>query len=471
MPPKSEQNGIPAIPSAQGVLDAVAAPIAVLDQSGTIVATNQAWQDFGQANQARDSSHIGVNYLEVCARATGGDAPCAKAAAAGIRSVLAGDRTFVLEYPCHSPNEQRWFQLQVSRLKHDGAAYAVVIHHDITARILIEQEKQAYLARAQWHQEQLKALAEARAQWHQDQLKALAEASARIAAVGTPEATLQEVADQARGIIGAHWAAVQTISYGLWPHTSAALSLSEECLQGSALAISMAAAAISTQVIRSGEPMRLPTWAWPPEPDPHDGQEPTASPRPLMGILAVPLVRAQGGGTMGAVMLSGKVSGEFTPEDEALLTQLGQIASIAMESAAQVDAMRNAKERLLATQEHAGVGIGETDLTGRLVMVNARFCTLTGYSRSELLTRSIFDLADPENSTDEQALYQQHVAGERKAYALEQSYVRQDGSVTWFAVTANAVFDEQGQFRYSVRVIQPLDQPTTLCLVPANDTP
>jgi PAS domain S-box-containing protein len=456
MPPKSEQNGIPAIPSAQGILDAVAAPIAVLDQSGTIVATNRAWDDFGQANQARDSSHIGINYLEVCARATGGDAPCAKAAAAGIRSVLAGDSTFVLEYPCHSPDEHRWFQLRVSRLKHMGAVYAVVIHHDITERILIEQEKQAYLARAQWHQEQLKAMAEA---------------SARIAAVGTPEATLQEIADQARGIVGTHWAAVQTVAYGLWPNTSVALSLSEECLQGSALAISMAAAAISTQVIRSGEPVRLPTGAWPPEPDPHGGQEPTASPRPLVGMLAVPLVGAQDGGRMGAVMLSGKVSGEFTPDDEALLTQLGQIASVALESAAQVHTIRNAKERLLATQEHAGVGIGETDLTGRLVMVNARFCALTGYSRSELLTRSIFDLTDPENSTDEQALYQQHVAGELQAYALEQSYVRQDGSVTWFAVTANAVFDERGQFRYSVRVIQPLDQPTTLCLVPANDMP
>ena len=97
---------------------------------------------------------------------------------------------------------------------------------------LIDQEKQAYLARAQWHQEQLKAMAEV---------------SARIPAVGTPEATLQEIADQARGIVGAHWAAVQTVSYGLWPHTSVALSLSEECLQGSALAISMAAAAISTE--------------------------------------------------------------------------------------------------------------------------------------------------------------------------------------------------------------------------------
>lgn len=455
MPPRSEQNETSAIPSAQGILDAVAAPIAVLDRSGTIIATNRAWLDFGQANRAGEHTHIGVNYLEVCARATGGDAPCAKAAATGIRAVLAGDSTFVLEYPCHSPDEQRWFQLRVSRLKHKGATYAIVIHYDITARILIEQEKQAYLARTQWRQEQLRALAEA---------------SARIAAVGTPEATLQEIADQARGIIGAHWAAIQTIPYGLWPHTSVALSLSEECRQQSALAIGTAAATIYTQVVQSGAPVRLTTWKWPPESDRHGRQKLTAQPRPPVGMLAIPLVGAQGG-TMGAVMLSGKASGEFNPDDETVLTQLGRIASIAMENAAQAHAVRTARERLLTTLENAGVGIGETDLTGRLIMANARFCELTGYSRAELLALSLFDLADPESSAVEKALYRRHVSGERNTYTLEQRYVRRDSSVTWFAVTANAVFDEQGQFRYSVRVIQPLDKPTTVRLVPANDRP
>lgn len=453
MPHRSEQNGISAVPSAQGILDAVAAPIAVLDESGTIVATNRAWQNFGQANQARDVSHIGVNYLEVCARATGGDAPCARAAAAGIRSVLASDRTFSLEYPCHSPEEQRWFQLRVSRIEHLGAAFAIVMHHDITNRVLIEQEKQAYLAKAKGHQEQLRALTAA---------------AARTAAAGTPEATLQEIADQARAIIGAHWAAVQTVSHGLWPHTSAALSLSDQCRQGSALAISSAAAKIYLRVLQSGCPVRLTTSELSAQSDPHTGQEPPAAPVPLAGILVVPLIGAQGG-TMGAVMVSDKKVQEFTSDDEDLLGQLAQVASIVLENAARAETLQNAKQRLLATQEHANVGIGETDRAGRLVMVNAALAAMIGYARSELLTRSIFDLADPEHSTDERGLYQQHVAGELRTYTLEQRYVRKNNSAALFAVSANAVLDEQGRFQYSVRVFQPFDQHTTLHPTPAND--
>jgi PAS domain S-box-containing protein len=455
MPHRSEQNGTSAAPSAQGILDAVAAPVAVLDPSGTIVAINRAWRDFGEANQARDRSPIGVNYLEVCARATGGDAPCARAAAAGIRSVLAGESSFSLEYPCHSPDEQRWFELRVSRFEHVEATYAVVIHHDITRRILIEQEKQAYLAKAQWHQEQLRALAAA---------------SARIAAAGTPEATLQEIVDQARGIIGAHWAAIQTVSYGLWPYSSAALSLSDECRQSSALAISTAATPICMHVVQSGGPVRLTSSELLPKPNHPGGWERAPESMPIRGLLAVPLIGAQGG-TMGALMLSDKEDGEFIFEDEDLLSHMAQVASAAIENAAQVHMLRTAKERLLTTQEHASVGIGETDRAGRFVMVNAGFCALTGYSRTELLDLTIFELMDPQDSAHEQVLYQKHGAGSLRTYTLERRYVRKDGSLAWFAASATAVLDQLERFQYSVRVIQSLDQRNTLCLVPANDRP
>src|ERR671912_200970 len=73
----------------------------------------------------------------------------ARAAADGIRAVLAGEAEFSLEYPCHSPVEKRWFQLRASRLEHCGAVFAVVAHHNITKRILAEQERQALLVKAQ----------------------------------------------------------------------------------------------------------------------------------------------------------------------------------------------------------------------------------------------------------------------------------------------------------------------------------
>src|SRR3954469_5573130 len=138
------------IPSAQSILDALTMAVALLDRSGTIIAVNHGWRAFARENRANSPDHfLGCNYFEVCEHASGVDGLSARNAANGIRAVLAGGPEFYLEYPCHAPDQQRWFQLRVSRLEHAGEAYAVVAHHDITKRILAEQERQALLAKAQ----------------------------------------------------------------------------------------------------------------------------------------------------------------------------------------------------------------------------------------------------------------------------------------------------------------------------------
>jgi len=124
--------------------------VALRDRSGTIIAVNEGWRAFARDNGANSPDQfLGCNYLEVCDRASGLEGLSARNAANGIRAVLAGGPEFYLEYPCHSPDQQRWFQLRVSRLEHAGAVYAVVAHHDITKRVLAEQERQALLAKAQ----------------------------------------------------------------------------------------------------------------------------------------------------------------------------------------------------------------------------------------------------------------------------------------------------------------------------------
>jgi two-component sensor histidine kinase len=150
MQPKPEFKTATLIPSAQSILDALTVAVALLDRDGTIVAVNQGWRTFARDNGANCPDHfIASNYLEVCDHVPGVDGQSARNAAKGIRAVLAGQMEFCLEYPCHSPGEQRWFQLRVSRLERAGAPYAVVAHHDITQRVLAEQERQALLVKAQ----------------------------------------------------------------------------------------------------------------------------------------------------------------------------------------------------------------------------------------------------------------------------------------------------------------------------------
>ena len=123
------------------ILNALPAHIALLDPNGVIITVNEAWKRFAVANNLRDADFaVGRNYLEVCNEAFGDTFQDGSEAAAGIRRVLRGEQThFAMEYPCHSPTQKRWFQLVVTPLNEDGNEGVVVMHINITDRVLAEQ--------------------------------------------------------------------------------------------------------------------------------------------------------------------------------------------------------------------------------------------------------------------------------------------------------------------------------------------
>ena len=125
----------------QQTLDSLSAHIAILDASGEIVAVNEVWRAFAEANGG-DPKRVseGANYLQACESAKARGSEDAAAFAEGIRDVLSGRReSFELEYPCHSPTERRWFIGRVTPYLHDEKPWAVVAHENITKRRLAEE--------------------------------------------------------------------------------------------------------------------------------------------------------------------------------------------------------------------------------------------------------------------------------------------------------------------------------------------
>ena len=124
----------------RSTLDALSAHIAILDEHGTIIEINRAWNRFARDNDYMGKPcGVGDNYLEVCDLASGEYSKEAPMAASGIRAVMAGKREeFYLEYPCHGPQEQRWFILRVTRFGGDGPARVVVAHENISERKRME---------------------------------------------------------------------------------------------------------------------------------------------------------------------------------------------------------------------------------------------------------------------------------------------------------------------------------------------
>ncbi|MDQ3862150.1 MAG: PAS domain S-box protein, partial [Actinomycetota bacterium] len=125
----------------QRTLDSLSAHIAIIDETGAIVAVNRAWRDFARANGVAVQNYAeGANYLRACDSAVGAHSEEAAPFAEGIRSVLSGQREkFELEYPCHSPSERRWFIGRVTQFAADGPPRAVVAHENITERKLAEE--------------------------------------------------------------------------------------------------------------------------------------------------------------------------------------------------------------------------------------------------------------------------------------------------------------------------------------------
>jgi PAS domain S-box-containing protein len=127
---------------AHSTLDALSAHIAILDGTGEIVAVNSAWREFAEANPPVTVNVCeGANYLAVCDAADGTEFKEAVEMAAAIRAVMSGRKNeFSLEYPCHSPEEKRWFNVRITRFGKNGDRRVVVAHENITERKLAENE-------------------------------------------------------------------------------------------------------------------------------------------------------------------------------------------------------------------------------------------------------------------------------------------------------------------------------------------
>ena len=125
-------------------------------------------------------------------------------------------------------------------------------------------------------------------------------------------------------------------------------------------------------------------------------------------------------------------------------------------------ALRESEERLRAMFDNAGVSMIVTDLEGRLLEYNDRFCEFLGYFRAEL-HGSLRELLLPED-VDLDIEQQRLVASGRVArFSRDTRYVKKDGSVAWGNVsTAVIERDSAGKPARIMRVIQDITKRKSL---------
>ena len=119
----------------------MSAHVAILDEHGVIIDTNRAWQDFALQNGMKQSfDGIGVNYLHVCDGANEEHEEDGINVAEGIRKVISGELPeFLTHYPCHSPDERRWYAVRVVPFRGREVSNVIVTHENITQIIEIQE--------------------------------------------------------------------------------------------------------------------------------------------------------------------------------------------------------------------------------------------------------------------------------------------------------------------------------------------
>ncbi len=123
------------------IFNSLSAHIAIIDEDGFILETNQAWKKFSFANGPSDNFNFNqMNYLGVCEATRGEDIKDARAVALGIRQVIKREiNEFLYDYPCHSPDCPRWFYMRVVLMAEDGPLRIIISHEDVTQLKLAEE--------------------------------------------------------------------------------------------------------------------------------------------------------------------------------------------------------------------------------------------------------------------------------------------------------------------------------------------
>ncbi|MEO8973533.1 MAG: ATP-binding protein, partial [Ktedonobacteraceae bacterium] len=167
---------------------------------------------------------------------------------------------------------------------------------------------------------------------HADRLQKLAQASLVILSTSSLEERLLLITDQARAVIGAHQAITMRAVNNQKQQAINAVSLSEKYAQWRDYDTQPDGSGIYSLVCETNKPMRMTQQELENHPAWHGFGKEAAHHPPMHGWLAVPLI-GRNKQNLGVIQLSDKYEGEFTGDDEAILVQFAQMASVAIENA------------------------------------------------------------------------------------------------------------------------------------------
>jgi PAS domain S-box-containing protein len=158
-------------------------------------------------------------------------------------------------------------------------------------------------------------------------------------------------------------------------------------------------------------------------------------------VLAVPLVKE--GRFTALLFLHHPEPRNWTADEIALVSEVAERTWAAVERARAEASLRRRESRLRAVFDQAAAGLARTDLAGKFLEVNDRYCEIVGRSREDLLALRMQDLTHPEDLTSNIPLFEKATAG-GPSFDIEKRYLKRDGSTVWVRNSVSAIRSVEG---------------------------
>ncbi len=306
--------------------------------------------------------------------------------------------------------------------------------------------------------------AEQAAQEHLFMLQRAADAAQVITSHRTLAGAMQEVAEQARGVIGVHKAVVTVPGSDTHSQSINAVSLSEKYAAqyppGRSVAEGFDAGLADERrpvLLTQAELEAHPRWR-------ALGKQATG----LRGWLSVPLFGADGA-IRGLLQMTDKYEGDFTLQDQYVAVELAHLAASAIENARllheigqlnvgleqkvaeRTSALSRQEALFRALAEQAPQTVWTSDADGSLTYVNPAWCRIVGGQPADWLGYRWLAVIHPEDRAAIHANWRASAASQSQFLGVRR-VLGADGSYHTMSYRASPVVDEQGQIDFWVGI-------------------
>ncbi|MDN5697048.1 MAG: PAS domain-containing protein, partial [Rubrobacter sp.] len=284
------------------------------------------------------------------------------------------------------------------------------------------------------------------ARQYASQLQELRHAGLMIGSETSLDEVLQETTEQAREIVGAHQAVTSLTIGEHWSQSITSVSLSEKYAVWRDYVERPDGSGIYSEVCRANRPMRLTQRELEAHPAFKGFGQASGKHPPMRGWLAAPLI-GRGGENIGVVQLSDRYEGEFTETDEAILVQLAQMASVALENTRLYTESWEAESRYRSLLEGLDAVVWEAKAPDFVFsFVSNRAEDVLGYPPEKLLSEPGFLLGrvHPEDRRLARSFYKAAARGFESQEPVEYRVTSASGREVWLRDEARAIRDDEG---------------------------